>query len=148
MRQIETEILISAPPQRVWEILTDVDSYHEWNPLIIEAAGKVKLSERLDIIIQLPGKNGMRFKPRIVLCDVPHRFSWLGRLVIPGFFDGLHSFALIPEGQGTRLTHSETLTGILVPFVWAGLEGPTREGFMRMNQATRTRCESGGKMPV
>lgn len=141
MRQIETDILISAPPQRVWEVLTDVDSYREWNPLITEAAGKVKLGERLDIFIKLPGKNGMRFKPRIVLCDVPHRFSWLGRLVFPGFFDGLHSFALESEGHGTRLMHSETFTGLLIPFFWAGLEGPTREGFMRVNQAIRTRCE-------
>ncbi len=31
MKQIRSEIIINAPPQAVWRIITDFDSYPEWN---------------------------------------------------------------------------------------------------------------------
>lgn len=33
MKCIETKIEIAAGPARVWQILTDLESYSEWNPL-------------------------------------------------------------------------------------------------------------------
>ena len=41
METIETTETIEAPPERVWQILTDLDSYPDWNPFIIEGSGQV-----------------------------------------------------------------------------------------------------------
>jgi hypothetical protein len=40
--QIKTEIEISAPPSRGWEILTDFPHYPDWNPFILEVKGSVR----------------------------------------------------------------------------------------------------------
>jgi len=33
-RELRTEIMIDAEPDRVWDILTDQDALEEWNPFI------------------------------------------------------------------------------------------------------------------
>ena len=38
---IHTEIEISASAERVWQVLTDLAAYHEWNPMIRLASGNM-----------------------------------------------------------------------------------------------------------
>ena len=40
-REIATSIEISAPPERVWAILTDTKRYAEWNPEIAALNGQL-----------------------------------------------------------------------------------------------------------
>ena len=142
MRHIETSIHISSPCEEVWKNLTDISSYQKWNPFITKASGKIEVGERLSVHIEPTGKSGTTFRPHVVSVNPPNKFVWLGRLIIPGLFDGLHSFELIRRGEDTRLIQSEKFSGILVPPMWSRIEGPTRDGFERMNEALKVRCEA------
>ena len=44
-------------------------------------------------------------------------------------------------GGGTRLVHSESFRGILVPFVAASLDRSTLPAFVAMNEALKRRAE-------
>jgi hypothetical protein len=65
---------------------------------------------------------------------------WLGRLWIPGLFDGEHSFSMIrnPDGSVT-FVQAETFRGILVPLLKRSLEKDTKRGFEEMNRALKAR---------
>jgi hypothetical protein len=90
-----------------------------------------------------PGGRAATFKPTVTIADPPTTFAWLGRLGIPGLFDGRHRFDLEPgPNGGTLLRHRESFSGILVPFLRSSLDGATREGFEQMNQALKARAES------
>ena len=39
MRELRTEIEIAAPLTKVWNILTDLDNWKEWNPIVNQASG-------------------------------------------------------------------------------------------------------------
>ncbi len=39
MKQLHTEIIVEAPAERVWELLTDFASYPQWNPFIRNISG-------------------------------------------------------------------------------------------------------------
>ena len=70
-------------------------------------------------------------------------FEWLGRLVLPGVFDGRHRFELVatPTG-GTRLVQAESFSGVIVRFLRKSLDTQTVQGFELMNTALRTRAEN------
>lgn len=55
MKELRTEIEIQASPDKVWEILTNLDQYPDWNPFIHHAIGAAKLGEKVDITF-LSGK--------------------------------------------------------------------------------------------
>jgi len=77
-----------------------------------------------------------------VLLRLDAAFEWLGRLVLPGLFDGRHRFELVPDGDGTRLVHTERFTGLLVPLLKKSLDTKTIAGFRAMNTALKARAEA------
>lgn len=141
--ELHTEIEIDRPPSSVWAVLTDLEHYHEWNPFIVEAAGVVAVGERLRNRLQPPGGRAMTFRPTVTAVEPRTVFGWLGRLGLPGLFDGLHRFALHETASGgTHLTHSEQFRGLLVRPLRSSLDTRTRAGFEAMNAALKERVES------
>ncbi|MCO6484670.1 MAG: SRPBCC domain-containing protein [Saprospiraceae bacterium] len=142
MKRISTSIRIAAPPQKVWEVLTNVTAYPEWNPFIRRLEGKLAPGTRLDVEIHPPGGSAMRFRPVVLEATMPVVLKWKGKLLIKGLFDGEHAFRLAPDaGGGTIFHHEEEFTGWLVPLL-SGALVRTEQGFHAMNEALRRRCES------
>ena len=141
MREEQTEIVIDASPDRVWDILIDLDSFAEWNPFARRASGKVEVGQQISVFLQPPNGKGMTFKPTVKKADRGREFRWLGRFLIPGLFDGEHYFRLEPANDGgTRLIHGEQFRGILVPLM-GGVITKAVKGFEEMNVALKARAE-------
>jgi hypothetical protein len=142
MKELRTEIEIQATAERVWQLLTDFASFPQWNPFIRRANGEVRAGARLQVHIQPSGASGMTFQPTVLKAEPNRELRWLGRLVIPGLFDGEHIFTIEPVGEGrVRFTQREIYTGLLVPLLARGLDTNTRRGFEEMNQALKARAE-------
>ncbi len=142
MKEIVTEVEIAASASKVWSILTDLDRFSEWNPFISEAAGVVKEGAGLKVHISPPGGKPMTFKPRVTRVVPEREFRWLGRLLIPGLFDGEHIFEIKPLGENrSGLVQREEFRGLLVPLLWRSLNTSTRQGFNEMNAALRLKAE-------
>lgn len=123
-KTITTHITIDAPVDAVWQTLTDLSSYREWNPFITTAAGTVGI-----------GGRAMTFRPWVTCIEEHDYLEWLGRLGMPGVFDGRHSFTLTPTSSGRALLQqSGTFSGAMVPFTGSML-ARTRAGFAAMNEA-------------
>ncbi len=139
---IQTEITIDAPPDIVWHVLTDLARYPDWNPFVVSASGDLEVGARLTNRLEPPGGKPMTFKPTVTEVDRHRTFEWLGRLGLPGIFDGRHRFELHPIADGgTRLVHGETFTGVLVRAMRTSLDTKTRQGFEAMNAALKERAE-------
>jgi hypothetical protein len=141
--QLHTDVEIAAPIEVVWETLTDVAAYPEWNPFIVSVTGRPVVGERLTNRMQPPGGRAITFKPTVTVVEPPVTFEWLGRLGVPGIFDGRHRFELSPtKDGGTRVTHSEQFDGILVRLIRSSLDTTTMAGFEAMNAALKSRVEA------
>ena len=140
---LKTEIEINAGAGRVWAILTDFAAYPEWNPFIRFIDGIPEKSARLEVRIQASGTKAMTFRPSILVADAGQELRWLGRVMLPGIFDGEHRFAIQPLADGQVLfQQSETFKGLLVPLLRNSLEQDTKRGFEEMNLALKTRAEA------
>jgi len=140
--QLHTEIDIEASPEVVWDILTDLERYADWNPFVVSSTGDVEIGKRLTNRLQPPGGKAMTFRPTVTAVASGQVFEWLGRLGFPGIFDGRHRFELEATSNGTRLVHSEHLSGVLVPLVRKSLDTQTLPGFEAMNGALKRRAEA------
>lgn len=143
MKSIRTDIHIDAPPERVWQILTDFVRYPAWNPLIPRAEGEVREGARLTVRIELPDGPRMTIRPTLLRVEPGRALGWKGRLFVPKLFDGEHLFELHAANGGTRFVHREHFSGLLVPLVWGTMEAPTRQGFVAMNEALKQEAERG-----
>jgi hypothetical protein len=143
MKQISTDIVVYAPKEIVWQVLTDFESYPEWNPFIRSFLGKPEKGKRFKVVIQQPGSNPMTFSPVCREISENTELRWLGSLGFKGLFDGEHIFELFEEEYGkTRFVQRENFSGILVPLLWRRLNVKTRKGFEMMNEALKDRAET------
>lgn len=141
MKQIETEILINASPEKVWSVLTNFENHPKWNPFIKSITGEKKIGGQLTVFIKPPGGNGMTFKPVVLSFKENTEFRWKGKLGIPGIFDGEHYFQLVSQGSNrTKFIHGEKFSGILVALMGAALD-KTKEGFELMNKSLKIESE-------
>jgi hypothetical protein len=145
-KQLRTEIVIDATPEKVWQVLTDFDAYPQWNPFMTRASGTPAAGERLTIRMQPAGGRAMTFRPTVREAVPRRRLRWLGHLLVPGIFDGEHSFTLEPlDGGGVRLVQQEDFRGVLVPLLARWLDRRTLPAFELMNQALKQRAEQANE---
>lgn len=121
-------------------MLVDFATYPDWNPFIRRLQGEPRVGARLEVTMQPPGKRTMTFKPTVLAAEPGRELRWLGRVLLPGLFDGEHSFRLEPTATGCRLHHSEDFRGLLVPLFGGMLDG-TAQGFAALNAALKQRVE-------
>ena len=143
MKQLITEIVIRSSAESVWAELVDLEAYSEWNPFVVQASGQVVVGGKLEVRIQPPGKSAMTFKPTVTKVAKNQELRWLGRLLLPGAFDGEHIFEIFPHDESSvRLVQRENFKGLLVPLLWNDLDRNTRAGCIAMNEALKQRVES------
>ena len=141
-KEIKTEILIYASPEKIWSILTNFDNYPSWNPFIKSIKGEVKVGNKITARIEPPEASGMTFKPQILTLETNKELSWLGHLLFAGLFDGEHKFELIDNGnETTTFKQSEKFNGLLVPLFKKQLDTNTKNGFAAMNMKLKELAE-------
>jgi hypothetical protein len=139
MKTVSATTQIDATPLTVWEVLTDLSRYPEWNPLFREASGEIAVGSRITLRAVQPA-NGrlMTVKAKIVAADPGAELRWASAL--PGLMSGEHSFVLTPLDGGTRLAQTEIYGGLLA----ATVSIPRTETiFQAMNDALKERAETG-----
>ncbi|HEY5493897.1 MAG TPA: SRPBCC domain-containing protein [Candidatus Anoxymicrobiaceae bacterium] len=140
--EVRTSIGIDAPSERVWRVLSDLDAYGSWNPMIRSASGKLVEGSRLDLRFEPEGRKPRHFRPRLLVVAPASELRWLGNPGVPGFFESEHYFRLEPDGgAGCRLEHNMLFRGLFVRFARKRMEDAVLEPFEQMNAALKERAE-------
>lgn len=140
MKELRTEIEISAPPERVWQILTDPEKFPQWNPFVHRLKGNLVQGETIEVFLGESETKGMTFRPKVLEVTPNRTFRWLGHLFVPGLFDGEHIFEIEPFSENrVCFVQREKFNGILV-----GIYNfdSTQRGFDAMNRALKARAEA------
>jgi hypothetical protein len=145
MRILRREIEIDAPPSQVWRVVSDFESYPAWNPFMRSISGRRDRGAKLEVRIAPPGGRPMTFRPTVQSLEEGRELRWLGRLLVPGLFDGEHSLLVEPlDRNHSRFVQSERFGGVLVGVLGGVLE-KTEAGFEQMNRALKERAEQADR---
>ncbi len=145
MLELRTEIEIDAPQQLVWDILVDFPSYPAWNPYIPDIHGELRPGSYLSVHAKPSGTYGRTFRPEVLMVEPPVEFRWVGRVAIPGLFNGEHIFRLEPLGDArVRFVHREEFTGPMIIGHRLFRYGAAKRGFTEMNEALKRHAEAQG----
>ena len=102
---IERTILIAAPIERVWKIVTTPEHMGRW----FGDAG----AERDGDVIKMRWEEHGEAELRVVRSEAPSVFAYRWDANVPGIGDTLVEFTLTPESDGTRVTVVESGWGAL-----------------------------------
>lgn len=106
-----TEIIIDATPEQVWSVLTDTESYPNWNEIILKMDGKIVDQSKIDVLF----KAGPKAKPQLYHHDKLHvidgvEFYW-SDVQTMGIRDK-HTFRVEATSDGkTKFIHSDQVIG-------------------------------------
>src|SRR4051812_36951226 len=106
---------IAAPAERVWQVMSDVDRWHEWT-------ASVDSVKRIDDRPMAVGTKGIIRQPKfpkalwtVIALDGGSSFTWVSRT--PGMrVTGVHS--VTTTSAGSRATLALELTGPLSGIFW------------------------------
>jgi hypothetical protein len=114
MKTVITAIQINASPDKVWSILAGGPDWGAWNPFVTRVEGELKVGAKLKNTLTMEGQKPMTFKPTVLKAEPAKELRWLGRVLMPGLFDGEHYFIFEARDGGTRFTHGEEFSGLLI----------------------------------
>ena len=130
---------IAAPPARVWEVIRDVERWHEWTPSITSIgrhdAGPLRVGSRATV--QQPKLPKNDFVVTVLAED--RGFDW--ETTSPGL-KGVGHHWIEPAGAGSRATLGVTYRGLLAPMVRLLYGGLTRRYIAMEAEGLKKRCES------
>jgi uncharacterized protein YndB with AHSA1/START domain len=101
----KAEIGIAAPPERVWEVLADIERWPAWNPDVKSAVLSGELAPGSEFRWKAGGVN---IRSQLEQVEAPRQIGWTGKTI------GLrarHVYRLDPHPQGTRVSSEESYDG-------------------------------------
>jgi hypothetical protein len=139
MKSYEAEATIDAGQDAIWAVLTDAPAYADWDSGVVRVEGRIAPQERIKVVSEANPKRA--FAVQVTEFSPPQRMVWSGGMPL-GLFKGVRTFALGPEGGGTRFTMREEYTGPLLPLIWRSMPDlqPSFEQFARGIKARAERA--------
>jgi hypothetical protein len=107
-----TRATIRAAPEAVWEILTTVAGYAEWNPEIVAVEGRMALGERIRARVKVGGGAVRTVPLRVTAFEAPSRMEWTGGLPL-GLFTGRRILTVTPGNGAVEFAMLVRMSGPL-----------------------------------
>lgn len=138
---IDHDLEVNAPPEKVWEAISDLPSYPEWNPFVRECKSTLKPGDPLRMKVQL-GSSVREEEEIIVSCDEGEGFAYGMKPPPLGALKSYRSHKIedLGNGKSRYLSHFE-LHGWLSPVVKAFVGSKLQTGFTSMSEGIRDRAE-------
>ncbi len=141
MVEVKTAINIPVSVEKVWQVLTDVEHYEDWNPYIRAIAGELELDGKVKVFLQHPLMKRAELPVKIVTLKHLEELAWKGRSPAAGLIRGHHYFKLNPQEDGSvEFIQGETFKGLFAGAMLQPFKGVIRKAFIEINEALRKRA--------
>jgi hypothetical protein len=141
--RIDHELAVSAPAEVVWEVLTDLARYGEWNPFVVAASSSLVVGEPIDMKVRVLSFMTQSQRETISHNEPGRSYCYgLARNRIGALYsERCHVITPIGPDRCTYESRFE-LAGWLSPVVSGLLGRSLRRGFTEMSEAVKLRAET------
>ena len=142
MSNVRTSIRIAAPPERVWQVLTDFAAYPEWNSVISRVRADLRMDGAMKFRIKIEATPELRFAAKIVRFTPGRALAWRGGApIVPALAWGQHYFEISPVDGGSELVHGEDFGGLLGLIMRGKNRDRVTRTYENFNMALKDRAE-------
>ncbi len=142
MREIRTEIDIAAPKDKVWDILTDFENWHGWNPAVKKVVGKAGLNESLTITMRGKTEGSEHsYQPIFQEFRPNEYFRFRAYMKAKILFTNDKICELQETDTGVKLIHIEQFRGLMVMMMWGKMEKGVTMMLNMINKALKKKAE-------
>lgn len=118
MREFNVERSIAAPPERVWDVLTDARKLGSGAFGITRLDGNIVKGGKIKLWSS--ASPARAFPLRVVELEPYKSMVWRGGMPL-GLFTGTRTFALSPANGGTRFRVQEVYEGLMTELIWRSM---------------------------
>ena len=139
--RIEHRIGVAASPEKVWEVIADLDRWGEWNPMHPEASGKIAIGGALEVAEVIEGEPGRLHQVVIPDWTPEIQLIWANKRA---FLSNSTRYFEIEKLTETSciLANGEIFSGLRGE-AWAKTRrGAFRTAFEAVNEAIKARAEA------
>jgi hypothetical protein len=143
--EIDQSIEIPVRPEVVWNVITDLARYPDWNPFVVACDSTLVVGEPIAMRVRLIASFTQSQTETVFEHEPGHRLSY-GLSAVPlGALRSLRSHLVVPAGTDhARYESHFELSGWLAPLVRALVGAPLERGFKAMTEAIAARAEQLG----
>jgi uncharacterized protein YndB with AHSA1/START domain len=141
-REIRFELDVDAPAEIVWEVVSDLSRYVEWNPFVVRASSTCEVGAPIRMKVQLFSSFAQSQTEEITDFIAPERICW--GLVGGGSLalSSRRCQAVAADGPSrSRYVSEFQLSGWFATVVMALLGRRLESGFRGMSEAVKARAE-------
>ena len=140
--RVEDRIGVQAPAEVIWEIVSDLQRWAEWNPTYTQAKGQIRIGSILTLTLALPGQPPQVIKPKVLDWIPGEQLHWELKLM-GGMIKTVRYIEIEARGEtGCIIDNGEIFGGFMGPSLGKRMGGTVRRGFRAMNEALKTRAET------
>jgi hypothetical protein len=112
-KSVQSEILIKATPEKIWNALMDKENYHKWNPILNPQSGNYTEGETIKYKMTI-GDNTSDVDAKVIEVIENKKLNQRGGM--PGIMTFNHTWTLEKTEGGTKVTQHEEYKGVGVLF--------------------------------
>ncbi len=128
-------ILIEATPEKVWQILTNIQNWDKWN----EKIKKSKVQDNLQVGSSFTWKaNGSKIKSKIHSFTPNRILGWQGKAFGAS---AIHNWYLEPTEYGTKVRVEESMEGWVINLMKKKMNEKLAEDMLYWLEQLKKECE-------
>ena len=150
--EVQTDrIQINAPIDFVWDILTNVETYGEWNPFTPRARTDFRIGSPAHLLVRM-GPGRMKVTETVCAVEKPRLIAWNKAFGSRHLLLAVREQHLEPVGEARCSYHNtDRLTGLLAPVILLCFGSYMHRGFSdagkglkHYSEAMYARTKAGG----
>jgi len=140
--RIEHRVGIQAPADVIWEVISNLEAWSEWNRLYPRASGTIRIGNVLDLTLALPGQAEQQIRPTVLEWVPNEQLHWK-LTMLGGLVRTIRYFEIETLAQASCIvSNGEIIGGLVGPRLGKRMARTIYRAFGEMNDALKVRAEA------